>query len=1366
MIPVKRTMKRLLLSGLLSLALTPFASSVAAPAPVFINNGSIDLSLAPPIDAITFINNGSITASTVSFAYRTSDTLNYTNTGSITASPGWWFVDSPASVGVPKPSANFFNDNNGTVDCSSVLLIEATNIVNQGQFTVGTLGLIELDGKNVDLAQSVFEVTGFTGPNDPGSASSYGVNTNQFIPANGVYDLYWAATNFDNNNPLNSRSIWDGNVASAPNVPFTPGTSSGAISGFSLDPSILVSDSYSNAISFGTVVLTNQSLLPYATLRLVTNLNKGAVFVNAASFLAVQTRFTGPGVSNFDDIHVLLSTPVTDAVTKTVSTNYIFFQDNLGNATSRGLLVNESTLNTFRPTNYYVDRQPHNDIFIFQTNIFNFVSNGVVVTVTNVIRPIGFVGLGKPETNFFLDSGNIFRYPASIVSDIVSNAIVTGGSYSAYSAFFDNLALRPPLVGGSSISNLPGSIQISAMTLNLDHARLRAEGLIAIRAANLISSTNAVIDCENLTYEIGSGSGELAVRNLVQPSVARLRGSIRAWSANWTNTVEVVITNNYEPVVVGNVTNVVQTPLTNDISMGYHVLILDATGLVNTLPVSVYDLIMHSSHISIEDDVTLLQSLLIDGRSFTINGSLTIPGTFPAGNPITGVRFPGLPLQDWVATNAPGLLFFTNNGTLSIFNNAHFGDDRPFPYLAFVNSGFIRANSLKVNSLYFDNPGILYSQQGATFIQCLDAILPNSGIIFSTSLLQLTANNLTMNGYRLSAADALTLYVTNTLSDGGPGSANLIQAQNGVNLPIKPRTGDFMGSTVQSIAPTTTDKTIHHLWAAEDRGPTTAGYTNNAAIGQLVLSASNTVSSFQFTGTAGPGVTNGLYVDLLDLTSLGQRFLTGLKIDPNLVLYYAAVRVPTNIVFPEPDSLKLPEEFLDGKLNGHLRWVRTFAGPNSSTTVFVDGQPIQVNSALRNSQLIDSNSNGIPNASESPFSVFSSGSFAPLNVQVIGNGTVIPDFNGTLFMANNLYTLIAQPSGGAKFTGWTGDIQSSSPVLSFVLPAGGLSLVANFSFPAASYSGLFFSSNAVEFLNSGAITITTTKNGNYTGFLQAGGNRYSFSGQFDSSGAGDASAGPYNLHLQEGNDQVTGTVSSENGSADLVANRAVFNARTNKAPFAGKYTIIFPGSGDIADTTDPQGDGFGAVTVNKSGKVHLSGRLADGSRIAQTATVSSGGQWPLYVRLYNGNGQILSWQTFTISAEVGGVFNWIKEPIPGDAFYPDGFTVQTNAIGSKYDPSLKPVTGFTHANVLLDGGNLASFIGNQVKISPNNKVTNLGGNKFTMTLTPSQGLFKGNVVDPITGGRVFFKGAILQNQTVGSGFFLGSSLSGHVTVGQ
>jgi hypothetical protein len=176
---------------------------------------------------------------------------------------------------------------------------------------------------------------------------------------------------------------------------------------------------------------------------------------------------------------------------------------------------------------------------------------------------------------------------------------------------------------------------------------------------------------------------------------------------------------------------------------------------------------------------------------------------------------------------------------------------------------------------------------------------------------------------------------------------------------VKPQTGDLLGTTLQSTAPVNAQ--VDHTWAGVDRGVSAAGYSNNVAVGKLVLIPGPNEAVFPplffFTGT---GVSNAIYVDYLDLSHLAD-YANELAIDQNMMLYYAAAKLGFT---PPPNSAGIaqePEEYLDGQFGGRLRWVSSFAGPNSSVAVVSNGVSILVNSALRFSKIIDSNDNGIPN---------------------------------------------------------------------------------------------------------------------------------------------------------------------------------------------------------------------------------------------------------------------------------------------------------------------------------------------------------------------------------------------------------------------
>jgi len=81
-----------------------------------------------------------------------------------------------------------------------------------------------------------------------------------------------------------------------------------------------------------------------------------------------------------------------------------------------------------------------------------------------------------------------------------------------------------------------------------------------------------------------------------------------------------------------------------------------------------------------------------------------------------------------------------------------------------------------------------------------------------------------------------------------------------------------------------------------------------------------------------------------------------------------------------------------------------------------------------------------------------------------------------------------------------------------------------------------------------------------------------------------------------GKDQITGRVTDGIWSADLTADKALFNAVTNPSPQAGRYTMHIPGNPDSA--ASPGGGGFGTVTVDANGKISLKGTLGDGTKIS------------------------------------------------------------------------------------------------------------------------------------------------------------------------
>jgi hypothetical protein len=331
---------------------------------------------------------------------------------------------------------------------------------------------------------------------------------------------------------------------------------------------------------------------------------------------------------------------------------------------------------------------------------------------------------------------------------------------------------------------------------------------------------------------------------------------------------------------------------------------------------------------------------------------------------------------------------------------------------------------------------------------------------------------------------------------------------------------------------------------------------------------------------------------------------------------------------------------------------------------------------------------------------------------------------------------------------------------------------ANSNSTAGNFNGLFLEDEAVQFGVSGPFALTVTKRGGYSGKLEVGSKRYSFTGKLDSTGSGTKNvprrgAAALTLAFQidpDDNTRISGTVSDGDWTAGLIADRSVFNARTNPAPFAGRHTAIFPGSPNTGAPT-PYGSGFATIKVNASGSVVCSASLADGTKFSQSARLSHAGDWPFYASLYRGRGQVIGWLNFTASAEpeLSGQTSWIKGPGAGGGNYIRGFEVLVSVTGSPYQPPSRgmPILGFSQGYASFTGGNPNQNFVNAVAFAANNKITNLSSNKLTLTLTPTSGLFRGTVKP--AGGRTFpFNGVVLQSEDTGSGYYLLGSQSGRV----
>lgn len=488
-----------------------------------------------------------------------------------------------------------------------------------------------------------------------------------------------------------------------------------------------------------------------------------------------------------------------------------------------------------------------------------------------------------------------------------------------------------------ALSNSLGSVWINASRdLNLARAQIAGPNYLSIMGTNQFEgSTGASIFSPFSDIYLGVTNGSLSVSNLLSPSVPNWNGPIQVYSARWTL------------IDALGVTNV------------YHVLLVNSQALPTTTPI-VQDLVLHGTNLYVSDVFNIIRKLSVDATSLTLTTNMQTGG-FGAQDgelnwyntaPLNAVQFPNL---RWV----------TNNGAIRAANLAVFGGSSTV-YGAFINNGLVADQGTTIWTTNLFNSGLFTNGSGSFILQSQTTTVSN-GTVLAGADLTINSPSLVLSNTVLQAGRMLQLTVTNVLTDLGStnsffsaGTVGVSGSDSGFNLPIKPASGDLLGTTVTNIAPAL--KSINNIWAGLDRGYSVAGYNNNVGLGQLVLDVKGSTARLNFAGTSTNGTTNAIYVDCLQLhhyASYTNRVGTNLPVltfNTNLVIYYAQALTD--------DGISVAEK-INHFNSDHLRWVPTYAGTFSGTNiVYPDGTTNLVNAALAASSGIDSDGDGIPNGSD------------------------------------------------------------------------------------------------------------------------------------------------------------------------------------------------------------------------------------------------------------------------------------------------------------------------------------------------------------------------------------------------------------------
>ena len=631
------------------------------------------------------------------------------------------------------------------------------------------------------------------------------------------------------------------------------------------------------------------------------------VFVEPQTDTNVQVNVTfsphtpGPrGLTNFNDVYVQYFTVATNIITGVPDLQQVVIVDQLGGSGGT----------TFFPFSV----QP-------QTTLVTSLASGPLVGNRDLYPTI--------FTKYF-DT----NFPKGLT---LTNLISTN-YFTAIRLNMSSAGGGVPGVPQASVTNLPGRVDISAKNLDLTRARIRGQNVVNIRAENLTTTKSSIVQAPYLYYDLGASTGETTVTNLAGLTTLRFAdGFVDHLSVLFTNynSADVVSTNtarNGDTNTPENVTNTIV------FEADYHVVFFKGQ-LTAQQPTYLSGLTVRGTDAVIGDELTAQDKFLVLSKSLTLATNLTMS---------YGVN------RSWVGTNAPNLLNFTNYGAMTAFGGANFGADLAVPYNSWVNYGSVFSLGITIHSSYLEHKGTLSTAYSSAITLTADDTKIDGGAINSDGDINITSGTLKLRNAALIGGGVATLTIPGRVSDSGSATQSRISTKQGITLLTKPTSGDLLGTTIEATAQPESSYPI--IWAGQDKGATTAGFTDNAAIGRLYLQVGDG-GAITFSG---PGGTDpyALYVDKVILDpSLLASGADSLLFDDNFTLYFADANVPV--------------EQVDGLANGHIRWISGFAGPNSGVKVALQtGQVIFVNRNLLNSPNLDSNGNGTVNALDpAPFDV-------------------------------------------------------------------------------------------------------------------------------------------------------------------------------------------------------------------------------------------------------------------------------------------------------------------------------------------------------------------------------------------------------------
>ncbi len=375
-----------------------------------------------------------------------------------------------------------------------------------------------------------------------------------------------------------------------------------------------------------------------------------------------------------------------------------------------------------------------------------------------------------------------------------------------------------------------------------------------------------------------------------------------------------------------------------------------------------------------------------------------------------------------------------------------------------------------------------------------------------------------------------------------------------------------------------------------------------------------------------------------------------------------------------------------------------------------------------------------------------------------------------------------------------------------------------------SYNGVIVPTGTTDNDKSGFVTLTVTATATFSGKVTLGGVTVPVSGVLSNAGVAkfkptngtsfdlidrtefDSYLGALTCSVSPGT--ATGTLSTAaTGGTQLASFSARQNFYDGKTPATtvqvasgllnlttkGVYNLALP-TKEQSPVLDhdlyPQGDGVTTVTLLTNGSVAVKGYLADGAPYAATGRLAADLTVALHTNLYRKSGSIAGYLKFDLvpaTSDVTGIaadgitagdMLWIRPALARSQYYPAGFTIHVDALGTKYTGPASVNFG-QGGDVLPTGGNASLVFEDGLLTSTTTKAVNVNSTTglvtlipttstdYKLTLSATTGVFSGFFTHTDT-KKPTYSGVILNKGTNqgGFGYFLSIPVSTYGASGE